>query len=72
MKHYFIHLSNQKAVADDALYFKEFYDMKFILIKPYHKGGYLIECSQLPQEGFVEIPQSKKKIYELCRISKQI
>lgn len=72
MKHDFIYLSNQKAVADDALYFKEFYNMKFILIEPYHKGGYLIECSTLPQEGFVEIPQTKKKIYELCRISKQI
>ena len=72
MKHDFIHLNNQKEVADDALYFKEFYDMKYILIEPYYKGGYLIECSQLPLEGFVEIPQTKKKIYELCRLSKQI
>lgn len=72
MKHDFIHLNNQKAVADDALYFKEFYDMKYILIEPYYKGGYLIDYSQLPQEGFVEIPQTKKKIYELCRLSKQL
>ena len=64
MKHYFIHLSNQKAVADNALYFKEFYDMKFILIKPYHKGGYLIECSKLLQEAFVEIAQTKGIRYE--------
>ena len=27
MKHDFIHLNNQKAVADNALYFKEFYDI---------------------------------------------